>query len=187
MDHLTAVVLAAQAAGMSYGKYVARQHELGRPLVPQNPKSRRKQEGEASECLCEVCGRPIPLGRRRGSKTCSGECREEHNRRRSRRVYQETQKFKPTHDWECAWCGKKFTPNRRSQRFCNVRCQEAHKRAVRRGEIEPPKLPPGMANRSYGIGECVICGERFTKRSSRAMTCSEACRKVYSGKVKKER
>lgn len=187
MDHLTQVVLAAEAAGMSYGKYVALQRELGRPAVPPALRRKAAEAADEPEWICEVCGEAIPIDRRRGSKTCSEECREERNRRRSLRVYWETKKFKPEQDWKCAWCGKEFTPNRRSQRFCSVRCQEARKRAVRRGEAEPVNLTPGMANRSYGTGECVICGEPFIKRSHRAVTCSEACRKVYSGKVKKEK
>jgi predicted nucleic acid-binding Zn ribbon protein len=94
--------------------------------------------------------------------------------------YRKNAKSAPKEQRKCAYCGAEFIQNRINQRFCKTRCQEAHKRAVRRGEVVAVGISPGMANRSYGTGECVICGEMFTKRSARQMTCSKGCRKIYA-------
>lgn len=181
------VARAAREAGMSYGKYVALMHERGErpPSVPETedgPECEPAQE----ERRCEVCGELLPPGARSGIKACGPVCRTELNRRRARERYQSANP-KPTEACKCAWCGGEFVPNRRYQRFCGARCQEAHNRAVKRGEIIAVGLSPGMANRSYGTGECVICGEDFTKKSARQITCCAGCRKEYHARQRKEK
>lgn len=101
-------------------------------------------------------------------------------------ILPENIKFKPEAPSKCEFCGKDFIQNRRNHRFCNIRCQEAHSRAVKRGEAANTGMTPGMANRSYGTGVCVICGEQYIKRSARQLTCSDWCRKVHVDKRRKE-
>lgn len=183
------VAKAAREAGMSYGKYVALMHERGgRPPAKARGIASTEEAQEPEKRQCIICGKVIPHGRRRGAMTCGGVCGYELNRRRNREWYQKNVKFKPEGTYKCGWCGSEFTPNRRYQRFCGVRCQEAHKRAVKRGEPDPSAgLGQAMANRSYGTGECVICGEDFTKKSARQITCSKGCRKEYYARQRKEK
>jgi hypothetical protein len=74
MDQLTLDSIAAQKAGMSYGKWKALQ-----PLV------QVKAAPDDAEKVCEICGREIPFrGRGSGREkkyTCSDRCAEERHRR----------------------------------------------------------------------------------------------------------
>lgn len=185
MDHLTQVVLAAEAAGKSYGMYVAERHEQGLTALPM-PIDTQKQEEKEVWRRCMICGGLIPPELTKRANTCSPACSAERNRRRNREFYQRNIKFKPEAPSKCEFCGKDFMQNRRNQRFCNIRCQEAHNRAVKRGEAANTGMTPGMANRSYGTGVCVICGEQYIKRSARQLTCSDWCRKVHVDKRRKE-
>lgn len=186
MDHLSQVVKAAREAGMSYGRYVALMHEQGKRPLPKARKAPAAETPEQEKRICVICGGVIPR-ERKNAKTCGSACSYELNKRRNRELYQNTTKFKPKGNYKCDWCGGEFTPNRRFQRFCGEKCQEAHKRAVRRGERVPTGITPGMANRSYGTGECVICGEDFTKKSARQITCCKGCRKEYYARQRKEK
>ena len=188
MDHLTQVVLAAQAAGMSYGKYVALQHELGRNPVPPALKRRIADETEEQEeRRCEICGAILRPGIRGTVKTCGPVCSYELNKRRNRAYYQKTLKFKPDVPVKCDYCDAEFMQNRRGQRFCSPKCKDAHKAAVRRGIASPTAKSNRMENRSYGPGICVVCGGEYVKKSARQMFCSPACQKnrkkgfIYGG------
>ena len=75
MDQLTRDSIAAQKAGMSYGKWKAL-----------HPMSKVESAPAVTEKVCEICGRYIPI-RDRGSGankkyTCSPGCAEERHRRR---------------------------------------------------------------------------------------------------------
>lgn len=188
MDHLSMVAKAAKAAGMSYGKYVALQYELGRnPVPPALKRLIAEETEEPEERRCEICGALLRPGIRGTVNTCGPVCSYELNKRRNREYYQKTMKFKPGAPVKCDYCEAEFLQNRRGQRFCSPKCNEAHKAAVRRGIASPKAKSNRMENRSYGTGECVICGEMFTKRSARQMTCSKECRRAHSSKVRKDK
>lgn len=87
MDNLTRDSLAAQAAGMTYGKYMA---QRGTQPVP--AKRIEPVTGQGQRTHCAVCGEPIQPGGKR--KYCSGECermyRNERNRERMMRRRRQT-------------------------------------------------------------------------------------------------
>ena len=178
MDNVARINMLARQKGMSYGQYQAMLYEQR----GYQPEKRKEPEDEAEKRFCAVCGKELSKYANKHAKTCGIACRTELNRRRSREYYREKIAFKPDGEYECAYCKGKFVPTRRYQRFCGSRCQEANKRAVRRGETVDTGMPPGMANRSYGTGECVICGGGFTKKSARQLTCCAGCRKEYAEK-----
>lgn len=179
------VVKAAREVGMSYGKYVALMHEQGRDPIARSIAPEFEEEPE--ERLCVICGQPILRIKNGKTLTCSPACRYELNRIRNRDRYRKVASARTMETKKCQFCGTEFSTSRKYQRFCNVRCQEAYRRAVKRGEVANDGMSPGMANRSYGIGECVICGEDFTKRSARHITCCAGCRKEYWARQRKEK
>lgn len=188
MDNAARINMLARQKGMSYGQYQAMLFEKNRnkPAEKKSKEAEPKQITEAEKRFCVVCGVELPPFAHRRAQTCgSAGCRAELNRRRCRESYREKIAFKPEGKYECAYCKTPFVPTRRTQRFCGKRCQEANKQAVRRGEIVQTGMLPGMANRSYGTGECVICGEAFTKKSARQKTCCAGCRKEYAEKKRK--
>jgi hypothetical protein len=105
---LTQVVLAAQAAGMSYGKYVAIHFERNgfRPAFP----AEEAEEEPEEVPKCVICGALMPHARA-CVKTCGSACRKELNRRRSLERYRKNAKSAPKEQRKCAYCGAEFIQN----------------------------------------------------------------------------
>jgi endogenous inhibitor of DNA gyrase (YacG/DUF329 family) len=87
------------------------------------------------EGTCGYCGKPILLSvreiRHRKVVYCSRRCAR-------RGLYRErAAKLKPT--LTCARCGKSYTPERRSSRFCSGTCRQAAYRERARGAIDGPR------------------------------------------------
>jgi hypothetical protein len=79
LDNLTLDVLAAEAGGMSYGKYKGLQHERGQSPRPA-PVIEQKAEPEHKEfnLVCVHCGKHY-IGRHPRRKYCSEACKSKHD------------------------------------------------------------------------------------------------------------
>jgi hypothetical protein len=73
--------------------------------------------------------------------------------------------------WRCALCGKQkwLRPcDARHKRYCSRDCTD---RSLR---VERPKHPARW-NHSYGIRECLICGNGYDARTPTQMYCTRKC------------
>lgn len=129
MDNLTATILAAQKAGMSYGQYVALHG------VKSKPKRKRKPKYPTPMKKCPECGNEFPaIGHKAVATYCSSECQEAHNRRAANKRYYEKKKLErtsrptPPPNMFCPECGKEFSPVGRKHNvvYCTPECQVAH-------------------------------------------------------------
>lgn len=100
---------------------------------------------------CAFCGNKF-LKRRKNHIYCSEKCQK-------KACYKKYQ-YKPLEPRVCAYanCQKTFMPKTHVQKFCSYECRKESEK------------------KDYGFGNCVVCGERFKKKSSRHVRCLE-CRK----------
>ena len=171
-------VLAAEKAGMSYGKYAAlvREGLISCPWPEDRPRDSAETGPEQvrEDRWCEVCGKTLREDAQWNQKTCSRECSAELNRRRNFSRYQENVKFKPREKIQCLKCGELFLPNRKSQKFCGRVCQDNYNRAKARARRNGGVISD-MAHRNYGPGKCLVCGAEYIKRSWCQQVCSRKC------------
>ena len=83
MDQLTRDSIAAQKAGMSYGKWKAlhyRPEVIPVAVVEPEPVVVPEVK-QTPERICAICGEKLPRGRRSDAKYCSPFCHAEANRR----------------------------------------------------------------------------------------------------------
>lgn len=87
-DRLTQEATAALAAGMSYGKYKARQHtEANRKMPP--PKQEQPDPRLKYDLTCQACGAPFKsISKMR--KSCSEKCKRFMDNKRAREKKQKT-------------------------------------------------------------------------------------------------
>lgn len=122
IDRLTQENAAALAAGMSYGKWKAKQYvaqaAAKSPAVAETPQYRH---------VCEYCGQEFFIKAKRQQKYCCEECRREASYQRER------EKNNVPCQHVCEYCGQEFVINtKRKQRFCCEECrQQAHRQQVR--------------------------------------------------------
>ena len=84
MDQLTMDSIAAQKAGMSYGKWKAL-HYVPAVVVPKQPKELVYPGCEVKQKkYCAICGKELPLGK---SRYCSRECDYENQKVKQREWY----------------------------------------------------------------------------------------------------
>ena len=86
MDQLDRDAIAAEKAGLSYGKYMAQKGQ--KPPAVRYPKKRaRKESAEAMPDpevrICGICGKPVPSDYK-GRKYCSAACADEARRQQVR-------------------------------------------------------------------------------------------------------
>lgn len=75
IDNLTRDAMAAEAAGMSYGKYKGLQHAAGQQQPAPAPK---KSTRKTFDLICTQCGQPF-VGGSRLRKYCSEDCKKKHD------------------------------------------------------------------------------------------------------------
>ena len=141
LDRLTRDVLAAEKAGMSYGKYKA--------LHPHTPEEDEQEHPEEEEerparvpssviarpgqrlCTCAQCGMQFATTAKQTNKRyCSDQCRIKHgndvrNERRRRN--------KPGRPAVCPICGTDFVTDFHSRLYCSTECYtEGQRRRARK-------------------------------------------------------
>lgn len=124
IDRLTQENAAALAAGMSYGKWKARQY------VPQAAAKAPTVAGEEKpqyRHVCEYCGKEFFIKSKRQQKYCCYDCRYEADNKRLR------EKNNVPYRHVCEYCGTEFVINtKRQQKYCCEECrQQAHRQQMR--------------------------------------------------------
>ena len=166
----------ANRLGISYGRYQAMFAGQERPM---------KQIPEVPEGIvigpCVVCGADIIRPNLKGRpKTCSIACREELNRRSSRKRYHDKKKEHPRgSERPCAVCGKLFRGEPRMV-YCSKECREVAnlkrtKERYRKAKLESQKAAPPVLSRN-----CKHCGTAFETENPRRIFCSKKCATEHS-------
>ena len=162
MSNLDFHIAEAKRLGMSYGQYKAMLFEKNgcKPVQKKAPEPENIRH-------CVICGRELLPGTRRTTKTCSGPCGWELNRRRNAERYRATRKIPDTITKTCVKCGKQFTTTKRNQVYCTPECQALRYRV----KVD------GIKERRYGWSECQQCGRTYQKKASNQKWCSETCKR----------
>lgn len=165
LDHLTRDVLAAQAAGLSYGNYKAQHPHTG------------EQDDEPEELtidpnkralVCIRCGKTfLASNRQANQKYCGDACRYQAQLARQRELHPE--EYQPR---QCRVCGKTL-PEDYKGIYCSHECRG---KAYRQKDMEknPEKYVPKP---------CPVCGKLFTQEYGRKY-CSERCQRGRRNKTK---
>jgi len=116
MDNLTACVLAAQRAGLSYGQYMAKRDS--------NPIQVAIPGDDARKCV--ICGRILGPEKKLGTKYCGNVCRYEAAARRARDKARERKRTRASDMKTCVFCGKQFLigSEHAARRYCSPECRE---------------------------------------------------------------
>ena len=116
MDNLTRCVFAAEAAGLSYGQYMAK-----RPVL-----SLQKREAEEDARKCVICGKYLGPEYRMGSKYCSKLCASRANALRNRDKFRKQSGVTSETEVICRGCGKPFLigSGHASRKYCSPECRE---------------------------------------------------------------
>ena len=128
LDNLTINVLAAEKAGLSYGKYMALKHEKEQPpkMVEPPPQPCWK--------VCPHCGKKFYA--EQGKRLyCSEFCYQQANYKAHRERILKNRK--PVPPMICEICGNEFTPPKRDGRikYCSDDCRaNQKKRGVKDGD-----------------------------------------------------
>lgn len=122
IDRLTQENATALAAGMSYGKWKAKQYlqQIEAPAVAEEEKPKYRH-------VCEYCGQEFFIKSKRLRKYCTEECRREASNQRERERHNVPNRI------VCKRCGQEFVTNtKRQQKYCCEECrQQAHRQQMR--------------------------------------------------------
>lgn len=127
LDHLTRDVLAAQAAGMSYGKYKALHPHTKGLYDDQEP---IQVDASKKVLICICCGKTFLAPKHAGNKAyCSDECKKMAYIERDKERHPDRYIPKP-----CPICGKLVQPDH-GRVYCSVSCKvEAERRKARESQ-----------------------------------------------------
>jgi predicted nucleic acid-binding Zn ribbon protein len=119
--------------------------------------------------ICEVCGEEF-IQKQPRQIYCGYECAYKASNERAR-IRNAAEKGRAI---PCKYCGKEFVPAHGTNKYCSEKC-----RTLYHSEL---------AKKNYQPRECVICGEVFTPRDKRQVTCSNPeCKKKDIYKKQQER
>ena len=133
MDQLTRDAIAADAAGISYGKYMAL-HRQVKPVAVRFPK-RAKEQAKAQQQdtdqpprpLCRCCGNPIPETVK-SHTYCSAVCADEARRQQKLAAYQRIREQEVVVEEKpkllCIRCGKEIPQYATRRKYCSAACAD---------------------------------------------------------------
>ena len=116
MDRLTLASIAAQKAGMSYGKYMASMHN---PVVVDAVAVPKKR-------VCQYCGKEISKYAHGSRRYCSDSCRYEAGKQSTLDLYHQRQGHTEEDRVKrvCQYCGKPMPKHLHgSCRYCSPECK----------------------------------------------------------------
>ena len=137
MDPLTRDAIAAQRAGLSYGKYMAQKGE--KAAAVRYPKEVAAEAPQVPALRCSVCGKVLPDGHK-SRKYCSAECAEE-GRLEQRRIRRMLDKEELVLEEEaappaaqvpelvCILCGKPIPAQEARRKYCSGACADLAREA----------------------------------------------------------
>lgn len=171
MDRLTRDAIAAQEAGMSYGKW--------KVLHPHTPDEDDEEEmaidPDSVVATCECCGEQFVKPRKNKVKRfCSTACQNRHNTKKRKEKARQKAIGRPA---TCPICGTDFLANYQHRIYCGSECFAEGQR--RRSKDRAAKLETDLDN---VVATCEHCGEKFakSKRWASKRFCSTRCRKKFN-------
>ena len=168
LDHLTRDVLAAQAAGMSYGQWKA----LHPYTAAEDDEPEELTVDPSKRALvCIRCGKTfLASNRQANQKYCGDNCRYQAQLDRQRQLHPEEHQPR-----QCRVCGK-ILPDNHKGIYCSYECRG---NAYRKKDMEkhPEKYVPKP---------CPVCGTLFVGTYGRKY-CSELCQKRYLERQRRNR
>lgn len=115
MDSITMTSIAAEKAGISYGKYVA--------LFGVVTDKEEETDSLVAPKVCQECGKTF-FGRARNMKYCSEECRKKSDNRKFGRIYRQRRADRAKNR-VCQICGKPIPESRAlNAKTCSEECAE---------------------------------------------------------------
>lgn len=178
LDRLTRDVLAAEAAGMSYGKWKA--------LHPHTPDEDEEEEQEMDPdsvvVNCEYCGeRFVKSKNNQTRKFCSANCQKNYNNKKRREKARQEAIGQPA---VCPICGVDFMADYQHRIYCSTECfTEGQRRRAKELYIskkETQSTPKKVETDLDGVTlTCEQCGVQFVNLKNRKRRfCSTACKNV---------
>lgn len=127
-DHLTQDAIAAETAGMSYGKWKAL-HPHTEYVEKVRPSVRNQEFSSSREVVCGWCGKKFFVVGRTSRTYCDDLCK----KRAAEKRYLEKH---PLRIKVCAVCGKEIPMARAGSKYCGNACKESayRKRTAARKE-----------------------------------------------------
>jgi endogenous inhibitor of DNA gyrase (YacG/DUF329 family) len=152
---------------MSYGQYMAWRKD--KCLDKPKPLISQKEIVGIKIGECVICGKDIIRHDKRGlPNTCSKECREEKNRRKSRARYMPGGRRM----FQCPECGKEFMGTGH-RKYCSSPCRkEANKRQTM---IRHYGMVPEITDKT-----CPMCKKVFTPDTRKRIFCGINCQREYN-------
>lgn len=150
LDQLTQDSIAAQKAGMSYGKYMAlqyRQPDFETDVKPETPKRE-----------CPVCGKKISKYANGNRRYCSDRCRYEGGKKATlERYHQKKAEANADHERPervCKVCGIEIPAHMHgSNRYCSPECKHERAKEAYRAKWSKNKDQINARRRSKRSGE----------------------------------
>jgi hypothetical protein len=135
LDHLTRDAIAAQKAGMSYGKYKALH-----PHTPDEDDEEEQEPAVGENCevaTCEHCGkRFVKFKYQTKKRFCCTSCQSSHNMAKRRA---EMKRNKPGKTVACRICGADFVTEAHNRIYCSTECYTEGQRRRTRARWEHHK------------------------------------------------
>lgn len=186
LDHLTRDVLAAEKAGMSYGKWKAEHPHT----LDEDDEEEQELDPDKEVATCEHCGeRFIKFKWQKTRRFCGADCQKNYNSKKKREKARQEAIGRTA---VCPICGADFLANYQHRIYCGPECyaegqrQRSRDRAACKQstlnkeelEIEPPT-----------VVTCEYCGEQFIKpkRHTLKRFCSDTCKKRYNAEKRQEK
>lgn len=150
LDQLTKDSIAAQKAGMSYGKYMASRYR--QPVVETDVKP------ETQKRVCPTCGKEISKYANGNRRYCSEYCLYEGRKEATLARYH-AKKAEANADHErpkrvCLVCGKDIPKHMHgSNRYCSPECKHEREKAVNRAKWAKNKDQNNAKRRARKNGE----------------------------------
>jgi endogenous inhibitor of DNA gyrase (YacG/DUF329 family) len=180
LDRLTRDVLAAEAAGMSYGKW--------KVLHPHTPDEDEEEEQEMDPdsvvVNCEYCGeRFVKSKNNQTRKFCSANCQKNYNNKKRREKARQEAIGQPA---VCPICGVDFMADYQHRIYCSTECfAEGQRRRAKERYIcnkEKQTTAKKVETDLDGVTmTCEHCGGKFVKfkNQKRRRFCSTACKNRF--------
>ena len=188
LDRLTRDVLAAEAAGMSYGKW--------KVLHPHTPDEDEEEEQEMDPdsvvVNCEYCGeRFVKSKNNQAKRFCSANCQKNYNTAKRREKARQEAIGRPA---VCRVCGADFMADYQHRVYCSSECyaegQRKRQKELYISKKETQSTPKKVETDLDGVTmTCEQCGGQFVKLKGqkRRRFCSTACKNEHYNNERAEK